>query len=207
MKARYLSTLVFIILSLLATTAYAGQDFSKSRHRPHKQVMHFEVAESGSKFSFDEAPLLPSGFPAYGNAFITQGYIYAAGTLGTEDGVNPNGSPEFPEKVIGEWTCRGYFIGNGFETVTGPVVITTQHYDFYEQPGYAENKRGTDQNLVTEGYELIDIGVPAKRAITGGTGRFSRANGQASQVLLGMNASGGVNLRFRVRLRQIQRRY
>lgn len=201
MKTSYLRTLVFTTLALLITTAYADQDVGKSHHKAHKKVMHFDVAESGSKFSFDEAPLLPSGFPAYGNAFITQGYIYPAGTLGADDGVNPNGSPEFPEKVIGEWTCRGYFIGNGFETETGPVVITTQHYDFYQKRGFEENKRSSKRNLVTEGYELIDVGVPSKRAITGGTGSFKSASGEATQVLLGMNANEGVNLRFNVRVR------
>lgn len=201
MTTIYLRTLVFATLALLMAGAHADSGDSEFRHPVHKKVIHFDVAESGSKFSFDEAPLLPSGFPAYGNAFVTQGYIYPAGTLAADDGVNPNGSPEFPEKVIGEWTCRGYFIGNGFETVSGPVVITTQHYDFYKQRGYAENKRSTAQNLVSEGYELIDVGVPAKRAITGGTGRFRRASGEASQVLLGMNANEGVNLRFRVKVR------
>ena len=200
MNATYLRTLVFTTLALLMTTAYADQDFDKSHHSVNKKVMHFDVAESGSKFSFDEAPLLPSGFPAYGNAFVTQGYIYPAGTLGADDGVNPNGSHEFPEKVIGEWTCRGYFIGNGAETVTGPWVITTQHYDFYKQRGYAENKQSTELNLVSDGYELVDIDVPGKRAITGGTGRFKRAAGEAVQVLLGHNASEGVNIRFQVRV-------
>ena len=96
MKTTYLRTLAFATFALLMTTAYADQDADRSHHKAQAKVMHFDVAESGSKFSFDEAPLLPSGFPAYGNAFITQGYIYPAGTLGADNGVNPNGSPEFP---------------------------------------------------------------------------------------------------------------
>ena len=58
-----------------------------------------EVAEDGTRFVFDEAPLLENGYPAYGNAFVTQGYIYPAGTLDGTNGVNADGSPEFPELV------------------------------------------------------------------------------------------------------------
>ena len=35
---------------------------------------------------------------AHGNAFITQGYIYPAGTLTDSNGVNPDGTPEFPTR-------------------------------------------------------------------------------------------------------------
>lgn len=200
MNAIYLRTLVFTALALLLASANAAQATDGIYRQWHQQILKFDVAESGPKFVFDEAPLLGSGLPAYGNAFVTQGYIYAHGTLDGHNGVAADGSPEFPDLVIGEWTCRGYFIGNGAETVTGPWVITTQHYDFYKQRGYTENKQSTELNLVTDGYELVDIDVPGKRAITGGTGRFKRAAGQAAQVLLGHNASEGVNLRFRVRV-------
>lgn len=201
MKAIYLRTLVFTTLALLMSSTYANQGASEFRRSSHKQVLHFDVAESGPKFVFDEAPLLPSSLPAYGNPFVTQGYIYPAGTLDKHNGVNPNGSPEFPEKVIGEWTCRGYFIGNGAETETGPWVITTQLYDFYRKRGYQANKQSSYLNLISDGYELADIDVTGKRAITGGTGRLRNARGEAKQVLLGHNVSEGVNLRFRIRVR------
>ena len=172
----------------------------------------FSVAESGARFSFDEAPVFEDGLPAYGNAFVTQGFIYPYGTLNDSNGVineyDDKGNlvdvhPEFPEQVIGEWVCRGYFIGNGFRTETGPVVITTQLYDFYAEPGAQVSpvKASGRLNLVTEGYELVDVGVPVERAVTGGTGRFKRARGEAVQVLLGTNASEGVNLRFSIRPR------
>ncbi|MCB1810066.1 MAG: hypothetical protein KDJ99_34285 [Candidatus Competibacteraceae bacterium] len=188
---------LFLVLLLLlpATIAHAG----------NRKPVHFDVAESGTKFSFDEAPIIEdgptAGFPAYGNAFITQGYIYPYATLLNGNGVNPDGSPEFPELVIGEWTCRGYFIGDGANTATGPWVITTQLYDFYTEPGYEANKQSGAVNLVSEGYERADVGVLDKRSITGGTGPFKRARGEVNQALLGFNASGGVNLRFVVKTR------
>ena len=191
MNAIYLRALVFTTLALLLSHANAEQASAGIYRQWHQQILKFDVAESGPKFVFDETPLLASGFPAYGNAFVTQGYIYPNGTLDGHNGVATDGSPEFPDQVIGEWTCRGYFIGNGAETATGPWVITTQHYDFYKHRGYAENKQSTKLNLVSDGYELVDIDVPGKRAITGGTGRFKRAKGQAVQVLLDSRTNRG----------------
>ena len=188
-----------------STATVAGASASGHADAAHynhwrRYFLRFDVAESGPKFVFDEAPLLDSGLPAYGNSFVTQGYIYPYGTLDGHNGVNADGSPEFPDKVIGEWTCRGFFIGNGAETESGPWVITTQHYDLYSpyDHGYGPDKAGTRMNLVTDGYELVDIGVAGQRPITGGTGPFRRASGQADQTLLGHNASEGVNLRFEV---------
>lgn len=199
------------VLITAALTAPSHADpFQIARHgHPDRHIqrnLKFDVAESGPKFVFDEAPLLNSGpnagFPAYGNPFVTQGYIYPHGTLTDSNGVNAeDGSPEFPELVIGIWTCRGYFIGNGADTVSGPWVITTQHYEFYDQAGYSPDKYSTRRNLVTDGYELVDKNVPGLRAVTGGTGPYRFSRGQAEQILLGHNQSEGVNLRFKVRVR------
>ena len=148
-----------------------------------------DVAEDGTRFVFDEAPVLENGFPAYGNGFVTQGYIYPAGTLGESDGVLADGSPEYPDLVIGTWTCWGYFIGDGADTDDGPWVITTQVFDFEpDQPG-------TD-TLVTVGMETPAGLGPIDRAVTGGTGDFRLARGQMTQVTLGHNASEGVNATF-----------
>ena len=59
MKATYLHTLVFTTLALLATSAFAEQAEHKSYRHSQKQVLTFDVAEAGAKFSFDEAPLFP----------------------------------------------------------------------------------------------------------------------------------------------------
>ena len=195
--------LAITVLTLVATQAFANQS-SKHENKQmskswHSALLKFDVAESMPKFVFDEAPVLPSGLPAYGNPFITQGYIYPYRTLDGTNGVLADGSPEFPELVIGEWTCRGYFIGNGAETTTGPWVITTQLYDFYESSGFVEGRQSSRSNLITDGYEIADVGVAVTRPVTGGTGRFQRSRGQARQKLLGFNASEGVNLRFRIR--------
>lgn len=203
MKRNICLSLALAFLTLFASVAQADN------LRLNRAHLKFDVAESAPKFVFDEAPVFDNGLPAYGNAFITQGYIYPYGTLtgssasGPGNGILPDGSPEFPDLVIGEWVCRGYFIGDGVNTQTGPWVITTQLYDFYDKPGFDPNvvKQSGETNLVTDGYEIADIGVPGKRAVTGGTGIFKRARGEAVQTLLGFNALEGVNLRFEIRPR------
>lgn len=99
----------------------------------------------------------------------------------------PAGRPEFPAKVIGSWICRGYMIGDGVHTTTGPLVTSTQTYNFGKEYGKV--------TLVMEGFELADKNVPVTRAVTGGTGQFRGARGEQSQILLGFTAQMGVNLR------------
>ena len=148
-----------------------------------------DIAENGTMFLPDETPAFPDGFPAYGTEFITQGYIYPAGTLNGTNGTNADGSPEFPALVIGRWTCRGWFIGDGAHSVTGPWVITHQYLDFDQTFGKT--------SITNDGYELVDLFIPVKRAITGGTGIYAKSRGDASQVLLGFNASFGASLRVK----------
>lgn len=152
-----------------------------------------EIAEDGTRFVYDEEPRFANDLPAYGNAFVTQGYIYPAGTLTDTNGVLDDGSPEFPDRVIGEWTCWGYFIGDGAETEEGPWVITTQVFDF------TSTVEG-DNSIVTIGSETPAGAEPALRAVTGGTGRFARIEGDVSQRTLGHNVSDGVNAIFRFNL-------
>lgn len=181
-----------------------GLDYLKKAIEQGKRRIAFEVAENGLKFAFDQGqPLDENGFPLYGNNFITQGYIYPPGTLkedpetGLYNGVNPDGSPEFPEQVLGTWICRGWVFGDeGYNIPTGPVVATTQIYDFHKVSGQFGKI-----TVVTDGTELIDVNVPILRAITGGTGPYSRARGQLEQTLLGLNPTVGVSLKYQVKLK------
>jgi hypothetical protein len=155
-------------------------------------VLRFDMAEDGTHFVFDPDLTDGDGMPGYGTSFVTRGYLYPAGTLIEGNGVNADGSPEFPDQVLGEWICRGWFVGEGLRTTTGVVVVTSQLYSFGNTPGEAM--------LSSDGYELADVGVPITRAITGGTGSFIGAGGEARQVLLGFNATEGVNLQYELEL-------
>lgn len=173
-----------------------GRDFRR------RNIAHgFDVAEIGSRFVPDDAPF-KDGAPAYGNSFITQGYIYPAGTLQPCDnvvvaceGVNPDGSAQWPDKVIGRWTCFGWHVADAATATSGASVVTTQIYEFGDTPGKI--------TFVSDGFELVfGDSTPIRRAVTGGTGPFSRARGQVKQSFLGFpNAGGGVNLHFRTALR------
>ena len=125
----------------------------------------FEVAEDATRFVFDDAPVFDDGLPAYGNSFVTHGYIYEAGTLADGGGVRPDGSPTHPDAVIGTWTCDGIFIGDGAHTESGPWVMTTQIFDFDDFDG--------DDTIVTHGIEIADVGVEVDRAVVGGTGEHA----------------------------------
>ncbi len=144
----------------------------------------------------------PGPHPYYGASFVVQGVIYPGGTLPSSgSGLLPDGSPEFPDSVIGKWTCRGWFIGDstddargGILTPTGPFVATTQIYDLdTETPG--------ERMIISDGVELIDLNVPFKRPITGGTGIYRKARGEVTQTAIGANQTGLFNFTFDFRLR------
>lgn len=196
-KSKLLVTL--LILSSISTSTLVGADSNKRPFEDKSAIFKFDVVENTSRFVFDNEPLFEDGFPKYGNSFITQGYIYPKGFLDEHEGVYQNGEPTHPEKVLGIWTCRGYFIGNGGHTTSGPMVITTQTYDFFDKPGYQQGKYSTDKLMITEGYEIADVNRQISRAITGGTGPFSRARGEVLQTFLGFNPYMGVRLQFVVK--------
>jgi outer membrane lipoprotein SlyB len=170
------------LLALCGVTAGGVSLAAASNGKHHRpRTLEIDVAEDGTRFVIDETPVFDDGFPAYGNSFITQGYIYPAGTLTDSNGVNPDGSPEFPDKVIGEWSCQGYFIADGAHTTEGSWVFTTQLFAFGNN---ADTGRNT---LVVTGYEGAEVGKIVTGAITGGTGRYATARGDADQELIGIN--------------------
>lgn len=163
------------LLTLLATFAFAQ----------NTETLKLDISEDMNQFAFDQSRVYEDGMPAHGSGFVTRGYIYPDGTLNGSNGVNADGTPEFPEKVIGEWMCFGYMIGEAAHAKSGAWVISTQIFNFGKDYG--------NQTLVTQGYELADP-TPVYRAITGGTGDYAGASGQAMQIFQGLNASEGVVL-------------
>lgn len=193
MKRIAMSTFTLIAATALCLgTATAAKKPSR--------VLEFDVSELATRFVFDETPLNANGTPGYGGEFVTEGVIYAAGTLDGSNGViaefDANGKlikaePEFPDKVIGRWTCRGWHVGEGAATVTGPWVITHQLYQFGDTPGA--------ETFTSDGHELVDLNVAIHRAVTGGTGSYRRMRGEVIQSMIGFNTSGGANLRVQVK--------
>lgn len=148
----------------------------------------FDVAENHTRIFMASAPVHDDGMPAHGNAFISQGYIYPAGTLSADtSGVLKDGSPAFPDKVLGTWTCDGYFVGEGGNATTGVWVISRQVFDFAE-----------GDKIVTQGTEIVDTGVENQRPITGATGDYANFDGHMVQTLLGVSEEMTVNVTFRL---------
>jgi hypothetical protein len=166
------------------STAASAQDTTGAE----AQTVAFDVAEIGARFVFDPSFDDGSGLPLRGAAFVTEGYIYPAGTLTDTNGVLEDGSPEFPDMVLGQWICRGWVLQDLATITTGAMVITTQQYAF----GAGDEVF----TFVSDGEELADAGVAITRAVLGGTGPLSSVGGQVHQTLLGFNASQGVNLHF-----------
>ena len=206
-QPRLVLGMAFVLVSVLAAgcapvlaVAMPATDANATRARqahpePAKRQLlrEFEVAEDPNRFVFDTAIVDANGMPAHGSTFITQGYIYPAGALNGSNGVLADGSPEFPDKVLGEWTCRGWVVGDGMATGAGVSASTTQLFRF------GDDRQGW--TLVSDGYETLEIGVPVTRAITGGIGPYGALEGEIVQTLLGTTDQMGVSFHFEIETR------
>jgi len=161
---------------VLASAAHAGEPATA-----------FDVAEDHTAFVFAPAPVFEEdGYPAHGNPFVTQGYIYPAGTLADGvSGVLEDGSPAFPNEVMGIWTCDGWFVGEAMHATTGTWLISRQVFEFAD-----------GDILITQGPEMADQMKPFTRPITGGTGDYESASGVMEQTLLGFTEFMGVSASF-----------
>lgn len=176
---RALLVLGFVVAAL-ATSLAAAQE-----------TIDIEISEDMTSFVFNGDITYDDGLPAHGSSFVTKGYVYPAGTLDGGNGVLADGSPEFPDAVIGEWICFGTMINDAAHASGGAWVVSTQIINFTNEPGA--------ETIVTTGYEFADA-TPVARAVSGGTGRYADARGEAVQVMTGLNAGEGVVLSVRVEL-------
>jgi hypothetical protein len=154
-------------------------------------VLHFEVAEDATRFTWNGDLALTDDLPDRDATYITRGYIYPDGTLNGSNGVLSDGSPEFPDKVLGQWSCYGWYVGAGTPGKTAPW-ITSHLFNFGGTYGAA--------TLVSEGYSIDELEVSLERAVVGGTGDYAGARGIQLETNLGHNASNGLNFRYEVRL-------
>jgi hypothetical protein len=135
----------------------------------------------------------PGANPRYGDYFMQEGLMYRPGTLakhcqdGDGCGLNPDGSAEFPEDVIGKWTCFGSFVGNGAATAEGTWIYSTQVYEFAAEKLAANVFAPGRHAIVSIGPERNDLDTPWPRAISGGYGRYRSAQGEVVQTKVGFN--------------------
>ena len=175
-----------MLKNLLLATTLAGVGACDAY--ADEALIRFDVAEDHTRFSFAAEPVHESGMPAHGNPFVTQGYIYPAGTLtGNVTGVLEDGSPAYPDKVLGTWTCDGWFVGEGGDATTGVWLVSRQIMHFND-----------GDVLITQGTELADAGIANARPITGATGDYAGIEGEMLQTLIGFSDHEGVNATFEI---------
>lgn len=199
-RARTLLTVASLIavlavaLGLLTSTGSASEaqpatteeDSDVLSRLGNRRTISVDVAQDHTRTFADATPRFDDGLPSAGTGFMTSGYLYPAGTLSADDdGVNEDGSPSYPKKVVGEWLCRGYLIGDGAHATEGSWVYSTQVFSFGKNPTAGRN------TVVVVGYEGIEAGATVTSAITGGTGRFQAAAGDADQMMLGFTTFEG----------------
>jgi len=125
-------------------------------------------------------------------AFVIEGYMYPVGTLDASNGINPDGTPEFPDQIIGHWTCQGWGGLARSPAQANPIVAGSATKQTFE---FDLENFGNDM-LITQGFEIRNVGPINTRAVVGGTGAFSDNEGLVQlQDIVGINAVGGPNYR------------
>ncbi len=162
------------IFKVNADSEFATPVYVTSKDFPTES---FDVACNSLTFRFG-LPEPPN--PIYaGQPFIVRGYIYPGGTFAENDnngGINADGTAQWPDLVLGLWTCRGWAVN--------PTAVTIQTFDF-----------GDDQ-LVTDSHEPIDPTQVNIRPTTGGTRAYSHVRGDCNQWVVGTNLTGAPNFAF-----------
>jgi hypothetical protein len=119
-----------------------------------------------------------------GQTFLVYGYVYPEGTFAANDlngGALPEGGPQWPDLVIGEWLCRGFV---GVDT-----AVTLQYFGF-------EN----GDKISTDGRENAGLD-PANRNVVGGSGGYTLIRGEVDQDVVGVNPSMAPNFTMVFQLR------
>lgn len=181
-----------VIAAVAVALVVGGAATAQARGNAFVSSLAVDVTEDPSQFVITGTNVFPEGHelagaPAYGESFVTQGYIYPAGTLVENDPgvtcqVDAEGffiSCDPLYEPIGEWTSYGVHIGNGAATTEEYWMVTTQIFDFFSD--------GQSHTIVTDGFESPVIGGTVVRAITGGTGEFSGARGEQEVVGFGLH--------------------
>ena len=184
-----------LMLGLLLTAGAVGAEI-------RKPTFTIDIAGDCNRFITEgKGHLDPALNPVFGDNFVQEGIIYEGGTFEAncpetlDCGLLEDGTPEFPDKVIGKWTCYGAFIGNGIATTEGAWIASTQVYEFGVEE-VAENVfTPGEHGLTSHGTERADF-EPWRRAVTGGFGRFKTVRGEIEQVKVGFNQTTCENFTF-----------
>ena len=161
-------SILIVLFAFGAVMAQDGRVFNKT-------ILETDIAVNGFTAAIQE------------RTFYVEGYLYPAGTLNDSNGINPDGTPEFPDLLIGRWTCSGWFVGDRTDENFIVGALTNQIFEFdSETPG--------NDTIVTYGIENGEFATVFTRAVIGGTGQYADAEGEQKQAIIGVNAAGTVNM-------------
>jgi hypothetical protein len=152
-----------------------------------QQTFSIDVVMDNGSVRFTRADAADTG-PARGDTFVASGKLFPGNMVPDGDTSGTFG----PDAVgsLGSVLIRGYYIADAADIASGAATdyTATTHVLIFDD----------GSSLVTEGLEGS---APEVRAVIGGTGRLGGAIGQVTEVVLGNNASGGVNLRLTFSIR------
>lgn len=121
-----------------------------------------------------------------GDQFIVEGYIYPAGTTDGSNGINADGTPEFPDQLLGLWTCNGWFATLRDESITPVSARTWQTFEF--------DLVNVGNNMIsTHGFEQLQLSSVMTRPVSAASGVFADKGGVQTQSIIGINPTGGPN--------------
>lgn len=182
-----------IAIAALALTVTGGSSLALahgSNQHPHKDTIVFSVDVAEDFALFNPTLVKPTDTqPERGSFFVTEGNIYAAGTIkgdGASFDPNTGGS-------LGRWFCRGTHL------VPASAIPAAA---FWVQTAQVFLLPDDTRTIATEGVEGNGTVV---RAITGATGKYRGYVGEQRQEFLGFNSTGGVNLRVTFILKKAAR--
>ena len=151
-----------------------------------QQTFSIDIVMDNGSMRFSRADAAETG-PARGDTFVASGKLFPGNMVPDGDTTGMFG----PDAVgsVGSVLIRGYYIVDAADIAAGAADHSaTTHVLVFDDGA----------SLVTEGLEGP---APEVRAVIGGTGRLGGATGQVTQVVLGNNETGGVNLRLTFSIR------
>jgi hypothetical protein len=167
--------------ALMLASAAHGQDVDQQDAGRKSEVVMFavDVAEDFTKFV--PTKVKPEDTqPERGSFFVTEGRVFPVGTI-EGDGADFDPSQR---GHVGVWICRGTHLVAGSEIPAASWWVDSAQL-------FVLGRQAKEQ-LTTEGLEGSGT---VTRVVTGGTGNYAGWTGEQRQTFLGLNATGGVNLR------------
>lgn len=191
MNRKSISSMIALLFgAMLVVGIRASSTAQGERAKTDNEAFTIDVAENCNTAYLN--PVVPGEPPTDvtpGDTIIVSGAIFPGGTL--KPGAQ-NNLPSDPGS-IGAWQSRAVFLVNTeqFNGGVSPIAYATMLYQLPDD----------SKMLVSEG-QVPNIGSSTRRAVIGGTGRFSGATGEVHHENIGTNGTGCFNYRFTFKLRQ-----